>query len=661
MNLDPSFTELDGYLFHEGTNYEIYRKLGAHPAEYDGIKGVHFAVWAPHAKAVSVLSDGNGWTVGADPMIGTEQGVWHAFIPGMPEGSLYQYAVEGADGVVRRKADPVAFSGEYRPGHASRVSFLDAYRWHDEEWEAARNNTDVWEKPMAVYEVHLGSWKKDWSRGEDGYLDYRTLADQLVKYVVYMGYTHVELMGICEHPFDGSWGYQVTGFFSPTSRYGMPDDFRYLVDVMHRNGIGVILDWVPAHFPKDAFGLENFDGTPLYESADPLRAEYPQWGTKAFDHGKPEVRSFLISSAFYWVKEFHIDALRVDAVAAMLYADFGREQWRPNEYGGHENLESIGFLRELNHAMKTRTSAYIIAEDSSIISGITTDPEYGGLGFTLKWNMGWMNAVLRYIGKDPIYRKYHHDLLTHSIDYTFDENYILPLSHDEVVHLKHSMLEKFPGGLPDRFGGLKTLYTYMFTHPGKKLLFMGQDFGDYEEWSEARQINWHLADDMWHRDIMDCIRRLLEIYKKYPVLYTDPRNHVSFEWINKNDAWRNTISYLRRNPWDYNSSLLVVCNFAPVQYENYTVGVPEPGDYRRIFSSYDSMPGGGGPGELGAEPVLTAEQRGCDGYAYTLTYSLRPYESIIFEVPNEPEKKSKDREKQKPKDPKAKVIAKTKK
>lgn len=634
------FTGYDSYLYHEGSNFEAYRKLGAHPVTIDGVSGVHFAVYAPYAKAVSVLSDGNGWTVGADAMTPTQWGVWQTFIPGMPVGSLYQYAVLGADDVLRRKADPYAFSGEYRPGHASRVCRLEGFEWHDKAWLDARDNITLWEKPMAIYEVHLGSWKKDWSRGPDGYLDYRTLADQLAEYVTYMGYTHVELVGICEFPFDGSWGYQVSGYFAPTSRYGMPDDFRYFVDKMHQNNIGVIIDWVPAHFPKDAFALENFDGTPLYESADPLRAEFPEWGTKAFDHGKGEVCSFLISSAFYWIREFHADALRVDAVASMLYADFGREHWRPNMYGGHENLEGFAFLRNLNRTIKQYTTACVMAEDSSIIPNITTDPDVGGLGFSFKWNMGWMNAMMRYIDKDPIYRSYHHDLITHTTDYCFDENYILPLSHDEVVHLKHSMLEKFPGGLPDRFAGLKTLYTFMFTHPGKKLLFMGQDFADYAEWQETQPLNWYLADDMWHRDVMNAVRSLLKLYKERSVLYTDARNSVTFEWINRGDYWRNTISYMRRNPWNYEQALLVVCNFSPMQYDGYTVGAPVPGSYRRVFSTFDSTPGLGGPQELGGYPELFSENRECDGYPCTLTYNLRPYESIILEVPAAPDAES---------------------
>ena len=631
------FSGFDSYLFHEGTNYEAYKKLGAHLTTYNGQEGVHFAVWAPNAQQVSLLSDGNGWTVGADAMIPSPSGVWEIFIPGMPEGSLYQYAVLGADGILRRKADPFAFSGEYRPGHASRVVHLDGYEWHDAEWLSKQDNETVWQKPMAIYEVHLGSWKKDWSRGPDGYLDYRTLADQLAEYVVWMGYTHVELIGICEFPFDGSWGYQVSGYFAPTSRYGSPDDFRYFVDKMHQNGIGVILDWVPAHFPKDSFALECFDGTTLYEYSDPLRSEFPEWGTKAFDHGRPEVRSFLISSAFYWIREFHADALRVDAVASMLYNEFAREHWRPNIYGGHENLEGFAFLRELNRTIKQYTNAFGIAEDSSIVPGITTDPDYGGLGFTLKWNMGWMNETLRYVDKDPVYRRYHHDLLSHPTDYAFSENYVLPLSHDEVVHLKHSMLEKFPGGLPDRFAGLKTLYTYFFTFPGKKLLFMGQDFADYAEWQETQSLNWYLADDMWHRDVMDAVRSLLAIYKDKEVLHTDALNSVTLEWVNRGDCWRNTISYMRRNPWNYDDAVLVVSNWSPMMYNGYTVGAPIPGSYKRIFSTFDSTPGCGGPQEMGGEyPVLLSDNRKCDGYPVTLHYDLRPYESIILEVPKAP-------------------------
>ena len=626
------FSSYDSFLFHEGTNYQSYRKFGAHIVTRGGVKGVELCLWAPNAKQVSVMHGGNGWTPWQDNME-CFNGVWTLFLPGMKKGDSYRYAVRGADGIVRHKSDPYAFYSELRPSNASVVWPLTGYKWHDSEWMDSRCSADLWKKPVAIYEVHLGSWKKDYRLNKDGFLNYRALADQLAEYVNYMGYTHVELMGICEYPFDGSWGYQVTGYFSPTSRHGTPDDFRYLVDTLHKSGIGVIIDWVPAHFPKDSFGLEHLDGTPLYESADPLLAEFPEWGTMAFDHGKAEVRSFLISSAFYWINEFHADALRVDAVAAMLYTNFSRDPWRPNKYGGSENLESRAFLRQLNEAVKTQTAACVIAEDSSIEKGMTTDPSEGGYGFTFKWNMGWMNEMLKYIEKDPIYRKYHHDLVTHPPAYAFNENYILVISHDEVVHLKRSMLMKNPGPMSDKIGALKTFYAYMMTHPGKKLIFMGQDIASEKEWMEDRQIEWHLASDKWHRDVMDCVRELLALYKKYPCLYTDGRDGRIFSWINSGDAPRNTISFIRRNPWDYKGALAVVCNFSPVGYSGYTLGVPEDGMYKRVFSTYDTLPGGGGPAEVGDIVPLRAEKRECDGMPYTLTYGLRPFESVIFEFP----------------------------
>ncbi|MBQ6042629.1 MAG: 1,4-alpha-glucan branching protein GlgB [Clostridia bacterium] len=630
------FSSYDSFLFHEGTNYQSYRKFGAHIAVRGGVKGVELCVWAPNAREVSVMHGGNGWTPGCDKME-CSGGVWTIFLPGMKKGDSYRFAVLGADGVMRHKSDPYAFYSELRPSNASVVWPLKGYKWRDGEWMASRDSSTLWKKPVAIYEVHLGSWKKDYRKNKDGFLNYRELAHQLAEYVTFMGYTHVELMGICEYPFDGSWGYQVTGYFSPTARHGTPDDFRYFVDVLHQNGIGVIIDWVPAHFPKDPFGLEHFDGSALYESADPLLAEYPEWGTMAFDHGKPEVRSFLISGAMYWINEFHADALRVDAVAAMLFTNFSRDPWRPNKFGGSENLESRAFLRQLNSAVKHNSTACVMAEDSSIEAGMTTDPEYGGYGFTFKWNMGWMNEMLKYIEKDPIYRKYHHDLLTHPPEYAFNENYVLVISHDEVVHLKKSMLLKNPGSMPDKFGALKTFYTYMFTLPGKKLLFMGQDFAGEGEWTEDRQIEWFRASDMWHRDVMECVRSLLSVYKKYECLYTDGRDARVFQWINRGDAPRNTVSFIRRNPFSYRGALAVVCNFSPVGYGNYSFGVPFAGQYERVFSTYDTLPGGGGPAENGAIPPVEATTGECDGYPYRLTYGLRPYESVIFELPCENE------------------------
>lgn len=620
------FTSEDRYLFHQGTLYRAFRHMGAHPGDKDGVKGTYFVLWAPAAKEVSVLTEGNGYTPGRDMMENTGDGIWEIFLPGAGPGTSYRYAVKGADDVLRFKSDPYAYASELRPANASVVTGFSGYDWQDTEYMAKAGNKDIYEKPMAIYEAHLGSWK----RSGDGFLTYRQLADELAEYLTYMGYTHIELMGICEYPFDGSWGYQVTGFFSPTARYGSPDDFRYFVDRLHRAGIGVILDWVPAHFPKDSFGLENFDGTFLYEHEDPLRREYPEWGTLAFDHGKPEVQSFLISSAFYWIEEFHIDALRVDAVASMLYNSFGRKEWRPNAGGGQENDESIAFLKKLNTVLADMTPGYMIAEDSSILPGITTPCRDGGFGFSFKWNMGWMNDTLKYIKKDPLFRGWHHEELAHISDYAFLEHYINVLSHDEVVHLKHSMLEKFPGSLADKLGGLKTLYTFMFTLPGKKLLFMGQEFAEDREWDENREINWSLASDSGHRDVMMSLRRLLEIYRTYPCLYTDALNSTTFEWISRSDAMRSTFSYIRRNPWNYDGALLVILNFSPVRYDDYLAGAPVDGAYRKIFSTYDGLDKGDFKPDEG---MLISEHGECDGYKYRLRYHLRPYESVIFEVP----------------------------
>lgn len=618
------FGDLDRYLFHHGTHYELYNKMGAHIREINGVRGVHFVLWAPNAKAVCVISDGNGWTPWRDVMEKVDDAMWELFVPGMCEGVKYKYLIVGADGREVEKIDPYAFRAELRPHNASIVANLENYEWGDSEWRREKKGENFLEKPMAVYEVHLGSWKKDLSKwDEDQYFDYRTLAHELCDYVKWMGYTHVELMGICEYPFDPSWGYQVTGYFAPTSRYGSPEDFMYFVDYLHKNGIGVILDWVPAHFPKDSWGLANFDGTPLYEYADPLRAEYPEWGTKAFDLGKKEVSNFLIASAFFWVEKYHVDALRVDAVAAMLYTSFGREQWRPNVNGGNENLESFEFFRHLNSIMRQRTDAFLIAEDSSIIEGITKPAKQGGFGFGLKWNMGWMNDSIKYYNKDPIYRPYHHYLMTHTFEYIFDEHYMLVLSHDEVVYGKGSMINKFPGNKMDKLGSLKTAYTMMMGHPGKKLLFMGQDFAQEREWDYKRGLDWYLCDDAGHREVLECYRALLHLYKERPVLHNDCGGPVTCEWINSGDFNRNIFTFIRRNPWNYNNALIFVCNFAPVERWEFGVGAPVDGIYKRVFTTYPD----GNPLEIEAKEEL------CDGRRYKLTFTLRPFESVIFEVP----------------------------
>lgn len=631
-----TFTEFDGYLFGQGTHYECYKKLGAHPCQQDGVEGVYFAVWAPHARTVSILTGLNGYREGVHVMrpAAGSVGVWELFIPGVRAGDIYRFAVVGADGIRRMKSDPYAFQSELRPANASVVTAPDTYAWEDAAYMDALDSKDVAARPLAIYEVHLGSWKKDYSKDrKDGFLNYRELADQLAEYVNFMGYTHVELIGICEHPFDGSWGYQCTGFFAPTRRYGLPDDFRYFVDRLHRSGIGVILDWVPAHFPKDTFSLENFDGTPLYEYADPLRKEMPGWGTYSFDHGKNQVRSFLISSALYWIREFHIDAIRVDAVAALLLNNFDRQEWRPNIHGGVENLEGVGFLRQFNDAVHSQTKAFTIAEDSSIHSGVTAPTADQGLGFDFKWNLGWMNETLKYFARDPVYRKYHHGELTHPFSYAFTENFILVLSHDEVVHLKHSMLGKMPGRLEDKLSGLKALYALQFTSPGKKLLFMGQEFAEDREWDEKREINWWFAGDFGHRDVLQCVRNLLGLYRAYPCLYADSKDSRTFQWVNGGDAGRNILAFIRRNPWDYNGALLVIANLSPVSYPDYSCGAPLPGYYERVFSTYDSLPGQGNPAEIGGIPPLTAAAGECDGLPYRISYGLRPNEVVVIRLP----------------------------
>lgn len=618
------FGELDTYLFHHGTHYKLFDKMGAHLREEDGVRGVRFVLWAPNARAACVVSDGNGWTPWRDNMEKSDDGVWELFVPGMCEGVKYKYLIVRADGSEVEKTDPYGFYCELRPGTASVVADLDRYEWGDGEYLKEKKGENFLEKPMAVYEVHLGSWKKDLSKGDkDGFLDYRRLAHELCEYVKWMGYTHIELMGVCEYPFDPSWGYQVTGYFAPTSRYGAPDDFMYFVDHMHKNGVGVILDWVPAHFPKDDFALADFDGSPLYEYADPLRAEYPEWGTKAFDLGKKEVSNFLIASAFFWVEKYHIDALRVDAVASMFYNSFGREQWRPNAYGGNENLESFEFIRHLNSILRQRTDAFMIAEDSSIIEGVTRPAAKRGFGFGLKWNMGWMNDSVKYFNTDPLFRPYLHGLITHLFEYAFEEQWILVLSHDEVVHGKGSMINKFVGNKLDKTGSLKTAYTMMMGHPGKKLLFMGQDFAQEREWDFNRGLDWHLCDDECHRDVLNCYRALLHLYRSHPVLYNDCGGKATFEWVNSGDYNRNIFTFIRRNPWNYNDALLFVCNFAPVERVDYGAGVPLSGKYKRVFSTYpdaDLM-------------ELEAKRELCDGRDYKLTFNLRPYESVIFEIP----------------------------
>lgn len=612
------FTGEDIALFHRGEHPCLYEKMGAHLCEENGVLGTHFVLWAPNARSVSLLCDANGWDGRRNPMR-SDDGVWECFVPGVREGDTYRYRVVGADGVARFKSDPYAFGSELRPSNASVVTKVDDFEWNDGEWLACRGG-DANKKPLSIYEVHLGSWKKDYTFSPDGFLDYGTLAYQLAEYVKYMGYTHVELIGICEYPFDGSWGYQVTGYFSPTRRYGTPREFAHFVDVLHQNGIGVILDFVPGHFCTDKFALERFDGTPQYEYADPLRSDYPEWGTKAFDLGKNEVSSFLIQSALFWIRNYHIDALRIDAVAAMMFQSFGRKEWRPNKDGGDLNYESIAFMKKFNDEISTKTSAFVIAEDSSIYAGVTSPVKDGGLGFGFKWNMGWMNDTLKYIKEDPVFRKYHHYELTHTLDYAYTEKYVLVLSHDEVVHLKKPMIYKSPGNMEDKFGCLKTLYTHMYGHPGKKLLFMGQEFAQTSEWNENVIIPWELTHIGEHREVMKLVRALNALYKSEPVLYEEgsPEN---FMWINRDDGERSIISYIRKKADSFSGALIFICNFTPVDYPEYSCGVPIKCTCNVVLSSRDMREG-----------KIKAESSLCDGMPYRLKVPLRAYESVVLKI-----------------------------
>ena len=540
-------TELDRYLFGQGTHYKIFEKLGAHPKTYKGKAGMYFAVWAPHAKAVGVVGDFNGWDPDAAPMSPlADSGIYEAFIPGVGLGELYKFAITTQEGMILFKADPYAVHAEFRPGTASITEDINGFKWDDAAWMETRKKADPVKSPMAIYEVHLGSWRKKDRPQKEGYYTYMEAAHELADYVKKMGYTHVELMGIAEHPYDGSWGYQVTGYYAPTSRYGTPKEFMYFVNYLHKKGIGIILDWVPAHFPKDAHGLADFDGQPLYEYADPRKGEHPDWGTKVFDYSKNEVKNFLIANALYWVENFHVDGLRVDAVASMLYLDYGRSDgnWVPNKYGENKNLEAIEFFRHLNSVLTGHlTGAMMIAEESTAWPGVTKPPEEGGLGFTFKWNMGWMHDFLEYMKLDPYFRKFNHNKMTFGITYATSENYILTLSHDEVVHLKCSMINKMPGLNGDKFANLKAGYTFMMGHPGKKLLFMGQDFGQYHEWDEKVSLDWYLADEPLHKDLQKYYSDLLHVYQKYPALWQLDSDWNGFQWINANDGDRSIFSF----------------------------------------------------------------------------------------------------------------------
>ena len=632
-----NFTELDMYLFGQATHYDIYKKLGAHPAEIRKKKGILFDVWAPHAAEVYVIGTFNDWNETANPMRRLEPagiGIFEAFIPKAELGDLYKYLIITPDGRKLYKADPYANYAEVRPGTASRIADIEHFKWTDDKWMDKRKQTeDVYAEPMAIYEVHLGSWMRHPGREDEGFYSYREMAEALTKYVKGMGYSHVELMGISEYPYDGSWGYQVTGYYAPTSRYGTPEDFVYLVNYLHKHGIGVILDWVPAHFPKDAHGLADFDGCPLYEYSDPRMGEHPEWGTKIFDYGKSEVKNFLIGSALMWIEHYHIDGLRVDAVASMLYLDYGKKdgQWIANKYGENKNLEAIEFFRHINTLITGRNHGTVmIAEESTAWPMVTGPADKGGLNFTYKWNMGWMHDFLDYMSLDPYFRKNNHHKMTFAMSYNSSEKYILVLSHDEVVHLKKSMWEKMPGDEEDKFRNLKSAYSFMMGHPGKKLLFMGQDFGQLREWSEERELDWYLMEEPRHRQLNEYFRELLHIYRKYPAMYEQDSDWNGFEWINADDADRSIYSFVRKSKNGKNS-LLFVCNMTPVARDDYRVGVPKKGTYHLLLNSNEER-FGGTEADKSRPASYKAVKSECDGREYSISYPLPPFGVAVYRV-----------------------------
>ena len=625
-------TEFDQYLFGQGTHYDLYNKLGPHPMTVDEEEGVYFAVWAPNAAAVSIVGDFNEWDENATPMERLEPlGIYQIFLTGIKVGDIYKYCVTAQDGKKTLKADPYGFQAELRPNNASVVTDISDFKWHDSRWMKKREKFDDKKNPMFVYEVHPGSWKKheQTEEDEDGFYNYREIAHELAAYVKDMGYTHVELMGIAEHPFDGSWGYQVTNYFAPTSRHGSPEDFQYFMDYMHEHNIGVILDWVPAHFPRDAFGLAEFDGTCLYEYADPRKGEHPDWGTKVFDYGKTEVQNFLICNALFWLEHYHVDGLRVDAVASMLYLDYGREdgQWVPNIYGGNENLEAIEFFKHLNTIVKKRNPGIVmIAEESTAWPKVTDKAEYGGLDFSLKWNMGWMHDFLEYMKLDPYFRKYNHTKMNFAMVYAYSENYMLVLSHDEVVHLKCSMIEKMPGSYEDKFKNLMAGYAFMTGHPGKKLLFMGQDFGQHREWSEKRELDWFLLDKEPNRHLQAFVKELLHLYKNNKCLYEYDCYPEGFEWINADDGDRSIFSFVRHSE-SGKSNMLFIINFTPVERPDYRVGTTCRRKHTLVLSSDDKK--FGGTGKRRPKEYKPAKKE-CDGRKYSFRYKLPAYGVAVF-------------------------------
>ena len=622
-------SEADQYLFSQGTHYDIYKKLGAHLSVEKGVKGVYFGVWAPNAKEVHVIGTFNEWNEDSLPMkkLG-DVGIWGLFVPKAAEGDMYKFLISAQDGRKLYKADPFANQAEYRPGTASVVADLSGFAWKDAKWMEQRDKKDMNREPMAIYECHIGSFMKH-PDGTEGFYNYRQFADRIVEYLKEMKYTHVELMGIAKHPYDGSWGYQVTGYYAPTSRYGTPKDFMYLVNELHKAGVGVILDWVPAHFAKDAHGLGEFDGQCIFEHPDPRLGEHPDWGTKIFNYGKPEVKNFLIANVLFWLREFHVDGIRVDAVASMLYLDYGKQagQWVPNKYGGHENLDAIEFFKHLNSVVRGSYPGFMtIAEESTAWPNVTGDIGGDSLGFSFKWNMGWMHDFCEYMKLDPLFRKYNHYKMTFAMSYNESEKYILPLSHDEVVHLKCSMVNKMPGYQVDKYANLRVGYTYMFGHAGKKLLFMGQDFGQEREWSEARELDWFLLGEKNNLGMQTYVKELLQIYRKYPALYENDDSWAGFEWMNADDADNSVYSFVRKSSTGRNS-LLFVLNMTPMKREGYRVAVPKKKKYKLILNSDEERFGGWG-NEIPAE--ITAEAEPFHYRKYSLLVDLPPYCAAVF-------------------------------
>ncbi len=623
-------SEADQYLFAQGTHYDIYKKLGAHPTVQEGREGVFFGVWAPNAESVHVIGSFNGWDETANPMKKIGPGGIHtAFVPGVGEGELYKYLITTPYGEKLYKADPFANSAELRPGTASKTADISGFRWTDGVWMKERSGKDYNKEPLAIYECHIGSWMRHPRPEEKGFYNYREFADRIVEYLKEMKYTHIELMGIAEYPYDGSWGYQVTGYYAPTSRYGEPKDFMYLINKLHKNKIGVILDWVPAHFATDAHGLGRFDGQCIFEHPDPRKGEHPDWGTKIFNYEKTEVKNFLIANVLYWIKEFHVDGIRVDAVASMLYLDYGKQdgQWVANKYGGNENLEAIEFFKHLNSVVRGTYPGFLtIAEESTAWPKITGKVEDDGLGFSFKWNMGWMHDFCEYMKLDPYFRKNNHYALTFAMSYNESENYILPLSHDEVVHLKCSMVNKMPGYQTDKYANLRCGYTYMFGHAGKKLLFMGQDFGQEREWSEERELDWFLLGEDLNKGLHEYVKELLSIYRKYPCMYEFDNCWDGFEWLNCDDKDRSTYSFFRKSSTGKNN-LLFIINMTPIAWENYKLGVPKKKKYKLLLNSAEERFGGAG-GVMPKEIMAVKEK--CDYRNYSITLDLPPYAAAVF-------------------------------